>query len=83
VLVGVRLKRLARANQVLCITHQAQIARHADEHFRVLKQVAGSRTMTTVERLNQPGRVEELARMMGGAEITAVTKQHAKELLRR
>jgi DNA repair protein RecN (Recombination protein N) len=81
--VGVRLKRLARANQVLCITHQAQIARHADEHFRVLKQVAGSRTMTTVERLNQPGRVEELARMMGGAEITAVTKQHAKELLRR
>lgn len=81
--VGVRLKRLSLANQVLCITHQAQIARHADQHFRVLKQVSGSRTMTSVDLLNQQRRVEELARMMGGAEITSITRQHAKELLKR
>lgn len=81
--VGLRLKQLSLANQVLCITHQAQIARHADCHFRVLKQVSGSRTMTTVERLDQAGRIAELARMMGGAEITSITKQHARELLKK
>jgi DNA repair protein RecN (Recombination protein N) len=81
--VGVRLKKLSLTNQVLCITHQAQIARQADQHFRVLKQVSGSRTMTSVEKLNQQARIEELARMMAGAEITPITRQHAKEMLRK
>lgn len=80
--VGIRLKRLSLINQVICITHQAQIARHADHHYRVLKQINESRTMTTVDLLNRQQRIEELARMIGGSEITTITKQHAKEMLK-
>jgi DNA repair protein RecN (Recombination protein N) len=80
--VGQRLKRLAETNQVLCVTHQAQIARHADAHFQVTKEIAGERTVTRVVELNQGGRIEELARMIGGAEITTLARKHAKELLK-
>ena len=79
--VGVRLHRLAQANQVVCVTHQAQIARYADVHLQVSKDVKGQRTLTTVNRLASEARVEELARMMAGAGVTEVTRQHAKELL--
>ena len=79
--VGVRLHRLARSNQVVCVTHQAQIARYADIHLQVSKEVRGQRTVTTVTRLATEERVEELARMMAGAGVTEVTRQHAKELL--
>jgi DNA repair protein RecN (Recombination protein N) len=78
--VGARLQRLAQNNQVLCVTHQAQIARYADAHFQVSKEVAGERTVTSVVELGQLGRVAELARMIGGAELTA--KRHARELLK-
>jgi DNA repair protein RecN (Recombination protein N) len=80
--VGQRLRRLAANNQVLCVTHQAQIARHADAHFLVTKEVSGERTTTQVEELSQSARVEELARMIGGAEITALARKHARELLK-
>lgn len=79
--VGVRLNRLARSNQVICVTHQAQIARYADNHLQVFKEVRGQRTVTTVTRLAAEERVEELARMMAGAGVTEVTRQHARELL--
>jgi DNA repair protein RecN (Recombination protein N) len=79
--VGQRLKRLATTNQVLCVTHQAQIARFADMHYSVGKQVSSGRTEVNVEKLDQLGRVEELARMIGGAHITELTRQHASELL--
>lgn len=80
--VGQRLRRLAASNQVLCVTHQAQIARHADAHFLVTKEVGGERTTTQVEELTQSERVEELARMIGGVEITALARKHARELLK-
>ena len=80
--VGQRLKRLAETNQVLCVTHQAQIARYADAHFQVAKDLVGDRTVTQVVELNQSGRIEELARMIGGAEITTVARKHARELLK-
>ncbi|HWQ35135.1 MAG TPA: DNA repair protein RecN [Blastocatellia bacterium] len=80
--VGQRLRRLAASNQVLCVTHQAQIARHADAHFLVTKEVGGERTTTRVEELAQSERVEELARMIGGVEITALARKHARELLK-
>jgi DNA repair protein RecN (Recombination protein N) len=80
--VGQRLKRLAATNQVLCITHQAQIARYADAHFLVTKEIQGERTKTQVSELDQPGRVEELARMIDGSEITSTARKHAKEMLR-
>lgn len=80
--VGLRLKKLSASNQVLCVTHQAQIARYADTHFLVSKEVGGKRTKTSVEVLDQAGRVEELARMLAGNEITLTAKKHARELLK-
>jgi DNA repair protein RecN (Recombination protein N) len=80
--VGQRLKRLAETNQVLCVTHQSQIARYADAHFQVSKDVVGGRTITRVEELDKEGRVEELARMIGGSEVTPLARKHAKELLK-
>ena len=80
--VGVKLKSLSRTNQVLCVTHQAQIARFADHHFVVAKEAAKNRTRVTVTKLDRGGRVEEIARMLTGAEITDSARRHAKELLR-
>ncbi len=80
--VGVRLKRLAVPNQVLCVTHQAQIARYADHHFLITKEVAKDRTKTSAARLSESGRIEELARMLGGREVTALARKHARELVR-
>jgi len=80
--VGVRLKCLAASNQVVCVTHQAQIARYADVHLRVAKVEKGHRTITTVASLDPAQRVEELSRMIAGLDITPITREHAKELLR-
>ncbi|MBO0801232.1 MAG: DNA repair protein RecN, partial [Blastocatellia bacterium] len=80
--VGQRLKRLAETNQVLCVTHQSQIARYADAHFQVAKEVVGGRTITKIVELNREGRIEELARMIGGAEVTPLARKHARELLK-
>lgn len=80
--VGKRLKRLAKSSQVLCVTHQAQIARYADLHFLVSKRVTKERTITEIKRLADSERVEELARMIAGATITPVARKHAREMLR-
>jgi DNA repair protein RecN (Recombination protein N) len=80
--VGSRLKKLSETNQVLCVTHQSQIARYADAHFQVFKEVVAGRTITRVVPLDTEGRIEELARMIGGAEITPLARKHAKEMLR-
>ena len=80
--VGQRLRRLAASNQVLCITHQSLIARYADAHFQVSKEVVDGRTLTSVAELDHEGRIEELARMIGGAEVTTLARKHARELLR-
>jgi DNA repair protein RecN (Recombination protein N) len=80
--VGLRLKRLANTNQVLCVTHQSQIARYAEAHFQVSKEVAKGRTTTLVLELDKDGRIEELARMIGGAEVTPLARKHAREMLK-
>jgi DNA repair protein RecN (Recombination protein N) len=80
--VGMRLRRLAKTNQVLCVTHQLQIARYADAHFLVNKDVVNGRTLTKIVELDEQGRIEELARMIGGSEITASARKHAKELIK-
>jgi len=80
--VGAKLKRLSQTNQVLCVTHQPQIARFADSHLTVQKEAAKNRTVVNVIRLDRNGRIEELARMLTGAEITDSARRHAKELLR-
>lgn len=79
--VGERLRKLAELNQVICVTHQAQIARYADHHLRVQKSVKGDRTITSIQVLSREGRVEELARMLAGSDITEITIKHAEELL--
>jgi DNA repair protein RecN (Recombination protein N) len=80
--VGVKLRQLAQTNQVLCVTHQAQIARFANNHLTVQKDVLKKRTQVSVARLDRNGRVEEIARMLTGAEITDSARKHARELLK-
>jgi DNA repair protein RecN (Recombination protein N) len=80
--VGIKLKKLSQTNQVLCVTHQAQIARFADSHMVVEKEAVRGRTEVNIIRLDKRGRVEELARMLTGAEITESARRHARELLK-
>ncbi|HEX5736412.1 MAG TPA: DNA repair protein RecN [Blastocatellia bacterium] len=80
--VGAKLKKLSETNQVLCVTHQPQIARFADAHLLVRKQVVENRTQIAVERLDRKGRVEEIARMLTGSEITETARRHAREMLK-
>ena len=79
--VGRRLGELGGRFQVLCITHLPQIAAHGASHFRIDKRVRASRTTTSVERLDDAGRVEEIARMIGGAVVTDALHVTARELL--
>jgi DNA repair protein RecN (Recombination protein N) len=80
--VGIKLKKLSQTNQVLCVTHQPQIARFADSHLVVQKEALKGKTQVSVDRLDKAGRVEEIARMLTGAEITDSARRHAKELLK-
>jgi DNA repair protein RecN (Recombination protein N) len=80
--VGAKLKKLSQTNQVLCVTHQPQIARFADSHLLVKKEALGGRTEVNVESLDRKARVEEIARMLTGAEITDSARRHAREMLK-
>jgi len=79
--VGRKLRALGSAFQVLCITHLPQIAASADTHFQIEKRVEAGRTLTTVKRLSDDSRVDELARMLGGESVTAGVRQTAREML--
>lgn len=79
--VGRLLHRLGRERQVLCVTHLPQVAARADWQWQVAKSKDGAAIKSRVTPLDAAGRVEEIARMLGGVEITATTRQHAKELL--
>ncbi len=76
-----KLSALARGAQVLCITHLPQIAGRGDTHLYIEKQVAGERTTVSVSPLSQDERIEELARMLSGAETTEAVRRAARELL--
>ena len=79
--VGRRLKTLAARHQVLCITHLPQIAAFADHAYTVTKKLTGGRTISSAKRLTQRERLQELARMLGGVEITTEARRHAREML--
>jgi DNA repair protein RecN (Recombination protein N) len=79
--VGLRLQELSRRFQVLCITHLPQIAAHGTAHLCISKSVKQGRTITRVERLTADSRHEELARMIGGSDVSAVVRASAKEML--
>ena len=68
-------------SQVLCVTHLPQVAAFADYHHRVVKHESAGRTTTSMQRLKTDDRVEEMARMLGGAQVTEQTLLHAKELI--
>ena len=79
--VGARLRSLADRCQVLCITHLPQIAAYGQSHLYISKSVRQGRTVTTVGRLEAEARHDEIARMIGGSEISAVVRASAKEML--
>ncbi|MGB5625511.1 MAG: hypothetical protein WBM61_07260, partial [Woeseiaceae bacterium] len=80
-MVGRRLQELGANRQVLCVTHLPQVASLADQHFRVSKVTDGKSTRTRLHALSKDERIEELARMLGGVEITRKTLAHAAEML--
>ena len=79
--VGRALHRIGRDRQVLCVTHLPQVAAQADAHWSVTRTSGRGKLSTQVAQLNRAARVEEIARMLGGTEITATTRKHAAELL--
>jgi DNA repair protein RecN (Recombination protein N) len=80
-MVGRRLAEVAGDRQVLCVTHLPQVASLANHHIRISKVTDGKATRTGAHVLSQEERVDELARMLGGVEITAKTREHAAEML--
>lgn len=85
-MVGTLLKQLGRAHQILCITHLAQVAAMGDQHWLITKMKDTKHAQgisSHIDDLNQQARVEEIARMLGGATITTITRQHAAEMLQK
>jgi DNA repair protein RecN (Recombination protein N) len=80
--VGRLLRRLGQNRQVLCVTHLPQVASQANQHFQVAKGTTDAgKTVSRIDVLDNKARVEEVARMLGGIEITETTRKHARELL--
>lgn len=80
--VGLKLKEVAGSRQVICVTHLAQIAALADTQYLIRKQVKNQKTYTDVVRLDYEGRKQEIARIMGGTDITPLMLQNADEMLK-
>lgn len=79
--VGIKLKETAKSTQVICVTHSAQIASLADQHFLISKNEIDGRTETRVDELDEKGRVAEVARILGGINITDVQRAAAVEMI--
>jgi DNA repair protein RecN (Recombination protein N) len=79
--IGEKLSSLAKYHQILCITHLPQIASQGQSHFLVRKEVAGGRTQTIISGLEPEARVQEIARLLGGKQITASAVAHARQML--
>ncbi|AUS08545.1 DNA repair protein RecN [Laceyella sacchari] len=80
--IAEKIAVVSRQNQVLCVTHLPQVACMADHHFYISKELKEDKTRTKVERLDRRGRTMELARLLGGVEVTNRTMQHAEEMIR-
>jgi DNA repair protein RecN (Recombination protein N) len=80
-IVGRMMKDLGRRHQVMCVTHLPQVAAAGDHQWQVSKAAANGKTASTVTVLAQDGRIEEIARMLGGVKITETTRKHAAEML--
>ena len=80
--VGEKLMKVSKGRQVLCITHLPQIAGIAESHYSIEKSFLRGRTKISISRLNKEERIEEIARMSGGATITETTRRHAEEMIK-
>ena len=80
--VGKKLKSLARANQVLCVTHLPQIATFGDHHYVIEKKETGGRTRTSIRCVIGEERTEEVARMLSGARLTETSRKHAEQMIK-
>ena len=80
--VGIKLKEIASGAQVLCVTHSAQIASLAHNHLRIFKTDDGERVSTSLTLLDRDGRIDEIARILGGIEITQTVKEAAEEMIK-
>jgi DNA repair protein RecN (Recombination protein N) len=81
--VGRLLRKLGKERQVLCVTHLPQVAARANWQWKVARNSRDGEVSSSVVALDEAGRIEEVARMLGGVEITAITRQHAREMLGR
>ena len=81
--IGRKLEEVARNHQVICVTHLPQVAVFGNHHLAVAKHVRNDRTFTEVQPLAETARVEEVARMLGGRDLTSVTLKHAREMLQK
>ncbi|MCB1023949.1 MAG: DNA repair protein RecN [Acidobacteria bacterium] len=79
--VGIKLKALSKTQQVLCVTHQPQVAAIADQHFTVEKTISGGKTRVSVRELTEAERTEEIARMLAGENVTDTARKHAQQLI--
>ena len=79
-MVSEKLRILSKCRQVICITHLPQIAAMADQHFEIRKSASDGRTATSIRTLDREAMVDELARLLGGAEITETVRQNAEEM---
>jgi DNA repair protein RecN (Recombination protein N) len=79
--VGLKLKEVSKSRQVICVTHQAQIAALADSHYLISKNIVDSRTFTSIKLLDYNERIRELARIIDGVNITETALAHAERLI--
>jgi DNA repair protein RecN (Recombination protein N) len=80
-IVGKKIKEVAKAHQVFCVTHLPQIASKGDAHFLIRKQVSKNKTVVDAVKISGSSRVDEIARMAGGIKITETTRKHAHEMI--
>ncbi len=80
-IVGRKLKEVSANHQVICITHLPQIACFGEDHLYVSKKIMKGRTTTSVEKLDDEQKIEEISRMLGGVDVTQTTRKHAREMI--
>lgn len=79
--IAISLGNVAKKRQVICITHSAQVAAYADNHFLISKSVSNGKTYTQVKKLTSDGRVDEIARIIGGVDVTKLQRDSAREMI--
>ena len=75
------LKKVSKNRQVICVTHSAQVASYADRHFLITKEVKEEKTYTRVDPLDRQGRINEVARIIGGVNVTELQIKSAEEMI--